>query len=88
MGKHREAGLYLEGLRLEKGMGQRELAEKLNLELYTEVAAREAGAGMLGPSEILDWADALEVDRTEFSREMLSFYYPDLSEALFPNDKD
>jgi len=66
------AGAYIKAMRLQSKLSQRELAEKLNLPLYSDfVSMIETGTTYVRPQALAAWAEALGVDPQEFERRML-----------------
>jgi len=65
------AGAYIRELRLQSKLSQRELAEKLNLPLYSFVSMIETGTTYVRPEALEAWAEALGVDPQEFERKLL-----------------
>lgn len=79
----REAGHWLRGLREASGMTQADLAERVGLRYYTFVSQVENGLGRV-PIELQHaWAEALGVEPSEFARELLRCYEPELFRLLF-----
>ncbi len=81
--RRKEAGSYVKSLRVSRDMTQRELSMKLNLDYYTFVSQVEAGAARVPPESILQWAKALGVDGSEFSKKLFALYDPYMYEAVF-----
>ena len=76
------AGDFIKQLRIEAGMTQRELAEKLELKHYTFISQLECGQGRLPPHLTIKAAKALGQDVSEFALKMLSFYDPHTHTAI------
>jgi len=74
--RRKEAGLWLRRLREERGLSQRELADKVGVEVYTLISQLESGRGVIPRNRQLLWADALKVERREFVRRLASYYDP------------
>src|SRR5262245_711939 len=74
--RHIEAGLWLRRLRQERGISQRELADKVGVEVYTLISQFENGRGVIPQDWQLLWADALKVEPREFVRRLASYYDP------------
>ena len=74
--RRKEAGLWLRRLREERGLSQRELADKVGVEVYTLIAQLESGRGLIPQDRQLLWADALKVEPREFVRRLASYYDP------------
>jgi transcriptional regulator with XRE-family HTH domain len=79
----REAGAWLKDLRAKAGLSQIELAEKLGLKYYTFISQVENGFGRVPTDSMEAWALALGADPSEFARQLLSFYDPELYRLLF-----
>ncbi len=78
-----EAGAYIQQLRMDRGLTQRELADIVGLDYYTRVAAVETGMISLSSDQLKLWARALKVPRRKFARTMLRFYNPHTAKELF-----
>jgi len=74
--RRKNAGLWLRELRERRGLSQRELAEAVGVEVYTLIAQLESGRGLIPQDCQLLWADALEVEPSEFVRRLASYYDP------------
>ena len=87
--KRIEAGAYIKGLReaIEPKMTQRELAEKLKLSYYTFISQVETGTARVPPEDLINWAEALDVDPAEFATKLLSYYDPHTYKAIFEGDR-
>lgn len=81
--RRREAGAWLRHLREERGLTQRQLAERVGIEFYTFVSQIEAGRGRIPADRYQKWADALEVKPKIFVKNMLQFYEPSTYSILF-----
>ena len=79
----REAGRYLRGLREDKGLSQRGLAELVGAEYYTFISQIESGRGRIPPDRYLDWAKALDVNARELVQKLLQWYDPVTYSILF-----
>jgi transcriptional regulator with XRE-family HTH domain len=82
----RKGGQYVKSLRVAAEMTQRELALKIGLDYYTFISQIENGQGRVPPDLYAAFADALEVDRREFVREILKFYDPFTYQILFTSE--
>ena len=82
------AGDYVKQLRIEAGMTQRDLAEKLDLKHYTFISQLECGQGRLPPNLTVKTAQALGQDVSEFALKMLSFYDPHTNTAITFNERE
>jgi transcriptional regulator with XRE-family HTH domain len=83
-----ELGAWLKDLRLDKGLSQRDLAAKLDLEYYTFISQLENGRGRIPPSRYLDWACALGQDPKNFVVRLLSCYDPVTYDVLYGNQAE
>lgn len=79
----REAGTWLKELRARAGLSQIELAERLGLKYYTFISQVENGFGRVPTDSMEAWARALGTDPSDFARQLLSFYDPELYRLLF-----
>ena len=79
----REAGTWLKELRARAGLSQIELAERLGLKYYTFISQVENGFGRVPTESMEAWARALGTDPSDFARQLLSFYDPELYRLLF-----
>lgn len=77
-----EGGDYVKRCRLDAGMTQRELAEKLDLKYYTFISQVENGQGRLPPYLYVKTARALGLPIKEFAMTMLSYYDPHTFAAI------
>jgi transcriptional regulator with XRE-family HTH domain len=80
----REAGRWLRELRENKGLSQREVAEKTGTEYYTFVSQLETGRGRIPAEHYLRWAKALGVEPKVFVRTLMQYYDPVTYDILFP----
>lgn len=78
-----ELGAWLRDLRQDKGLSQRDLAAKLDLEYYTFISQLENGRGKIPSSRYLDWAKALEQNPKDFVVRLLSCYDPITYDVLY-----
>jgi DNA-binding XRE family transcriptional regulator len=76
-------GLWLRGLREATGLSQREFADRVGVTYYTFISQLENGRGRLPPDRYETWADALEMDRKMFVRELMRYYDPVTHKILF-----
>lgn len=77
-----EGGDYIKRKRLEAGLTQRALAERLHLKYYTFISQLENGQGRLPPTLYVKTAKALGINVAEFALTMLSFYDPHTHAAI------
>ena len=79
----KKAGSWLKELRGRAGLSQIELAAILEFKYYTFISQVENGFGRVPTESMEAWARALRVDPSEFARELLSYYEPELHRLLF-----
>ena len=79
----REAGDWLRQLREQRGLSQRQLANKVGLDYYTFVSQLATGRGRIPPDRYELWALALGVDTRAFVRELMRYYDPVTHDLLF-----
>jgi transcriptional regulator with XRE-family HTH domain len=80
----KEAGAWLRSLREKRGLSQRDLAQKVEIEYYTFISQIEAGRGRVPPDRLAVWAEALDVDVQAFVKALMRFYDPITYRLLFP----
>jgi len=83
----KQAGTWLKELRGRAGLSQVDLAQALGLKYYTFISQVENGFGRVPTDSLEGWARALGVDPREFTRELLSYYEPELHRLLFGGKK-
>lgn len=81
-----QAGLWLRQRREDRGLSQRELAQRVGVLYYTFVSQIESGRGRIPPERYERWAAALEVEPQVFGRTMLKFYEPSTFRLIFGQD--
>lgn len=81
--KHQEAGAFLKKIRINAGVGQRELADALGFEYYTFMAVVESGKAMLPSAHIQTLCRVCSVDASEVGKTLLMYYDPDLYISIF-----
>lgn len=79
----KQAGSWLKQMRGRAGLSQIQLAEKLGFKYYTFISQVENGFGRVPTESMEAWARALGADPTDFTRELLSYYEPELHRLLF-----
>src|SRR5262245_23622386 len=79
----KQAGNWLKSLRNQVGLSQIELAQRLGLKYYTFVSQVENGFGRVPTESMEAWAQAVGVAPSEFARQLLTFYDPELHRLLF-----
>jgi transcriptional regulator with XRE-family HTH domain len=83
----KDAGRWLQSMRKAAGLSQIDLAHMLGLKYYTFVSQVENGFGRV-PSESMEaWARALGVTPSDFARQLLAYYDPQLHRLLFGEDR-
>jgi hypothetical protein len=79
----KEAGSWLKDLRRRAGLSQIELAAALGFKYYTFISQVENGFGRVPTESMEAWAEALNIEPSEFARKLLSFYDPEMYRLLF-----
>ena len=79
----RFAGVWLRELREKQGLSQRQLAKLVGAEYYTFVSQLETGRGRIPPDRYRRWAEALQVDASDFVRTLMKYYDPVTYSILF-----
>ena len=79
-------GQWLKKLREDRGLSQRELADKLNLDYYTFISQLENGRGRIPVHRYVEWAQALEQEPRYFVKTLLSYYEPTTYRVLFEDE--
>ena len=82
----KKAGLWLRQKRCEKGLSQRELARRVNMEYYTFISQIESGRGRVPAERLREWAEALEMDPREFAINLMKFYDPHMYDMIYGSD--
>ncbi len=82
----RVLGCWLKGLREARGLSQRELAEKVDVEYYTNISQMESGFGRIPPGRHIVWAKALAVTPWEFVDKLMRCYDPAIYRLLFDKE--
>ena len=81
--RRNQAGIWLRKLRKSRGLSQQKLAALVGAEYYTFISQLETGRGRIPPDRYLIWAHALEIDKREFVRTLMSYYDPVTYRILF-----
>jgi len=81
--RRNQAGIWLRKLRKSRGLSQQKLAALVGAEYYTFISQLETGRGRIPPDRYLIWAHALEIDKREFVRTLMSYYDPVTYGILF-----
>jgi len=76
-------GLWLKTLREDRGLSQRDLADKLSLDYYTFISQLENGRGKIPVHRYGEWAAALGQEPRSFVRTLLRYYEPSTYQILF-----
>ncbi len=84
----RQAGRWLKSKREERGLSQRQLADRLGLDYYTFISQLETGRGRIPPERYVDWAHALGMEPRQLVRTLMRYYDPITFELLFPEDAE
>jgi Helix-turn-helix domain len=79
----RDAGQWLKRLRENRGLSQRDLAEKVGVEYYTFISQVESGRGRIPPDRYRVWAKALGVPARGFVLHLMRYYDPVTYRILF-----
>jgi transcriptional regulator with XRE-family HTH domain len=79
----KSAGNWLKARRKAAGLSQVDLAQRLGLKYYTFISQVENGFGRVPSDSMEAWGRALGVAPSEFARELLSYYEPELYRLLF-----
>lgn len=82
----RAAGRWLKSLREQRGLSQRQLAEKVGVEYYTFISQLEAGRGRVPPERYEIWAEALGLDAQTFVKGLMQYYDPITYRILFGSE--
>jgi transcriptional regulator with XRE-family HTH domain len=82
-----EAGRWLRELREQRGLSQRNLADRVGAEYYTFISQIEAGRGRIPPDRYLEWARALKVEPKLFVQTLMRFYDPVTWEIIFADQQ-
>ena len=80
-------GKFLQTLRKNAGLTQREVAIKLKLNYYTMISQIEAGSTRIPPDLFIAYSKALNVDQVLFVQKIMEFYDPHTYLALFGRTK-
>ncbi|RDC75007.1 XRE family transcriptional regulator [Rhodovulum sp. 12E13] len=79
-------GHWLKKLREERGLSQRDLADRLSLDYYTFISQLENGRGRIPVHRYAEWAQALGVEQRQFVKTLLFYYEPTTYSILFDDD--
>ena len=79
----KQAGTWLKEQRNRLGLSQIELAQILGFKYYTFISQVENGFGRVPTESLEAWALALGLEPKAFTRELLSYYEPELYRLLF-----
>ena len=78
-------GNQLKGYRINRGLTQKELADKIGVEYYTMISQMELGYMAIPPALWLPIAEELQIDAQQWVLTLLVEYQPELYKALFRN---
>ena len=78
----RKAGIWLKTLREEAGLTQIDLARRLGFKYYAFVSQVETGLSRVPTEKLERWAQALGADPGKFTKQLISFYEPELHRLL------
>lgn len=76
-------GSLIRKKRMDIGMTQKALSDLLGLQYYTFISQVETGWATLPPTLWIPMADALRLDRQEFTVSCLAYLQPEIYQALF-----
>jgi transcriptional regulator with XRE-family HTH domain len=79
----KRAGSWLKELRAKAGLSQVELAQRLGFKYYTFISQVENGFGRVPTDSMEAWAVALGIKPSDFARDLLAYYDPELHRLLF-----
>ncbi|KAJ01638.1 helix-turn-helix transcriptional regulator [Sulfitobacter mediterraneus] len=80
-------GLWLKSLREERGLSQRDLADKLSLDYYTFISQLENGRGKIPAHRYAEWSVALGQEPKLFVKALLKYYEPSTYQILFEQEQ-
>jgi transcriptional regulator with XRE-family HTH domain len=80
------AGAFIRKHREALGLSQRALAKEVGIEHYTFVSQIEGGRGRVPPTQMEDWARALQLPTRNFAIQMLRFYDPLTFNMIFTEE--
>jgi len=81
--RRKQAGAWLKERRSAAGLSQIELAAQLGLKYYTFISQVENGFGRVPIDYMEAWARVLNIEPTAFTRQLISYYEPELHRLLF-----
>ena len=79
----KQAGAWMKEQRGRAGLSQIQLADVLGFKYYTFISQVENGFGRVPVESMEAWAKALSADPTDFAKQLLSYYEPELHRLLF-----
>ncbi len=83
----RAGGEWLRKLRERRGLSQRELAKRVDVNYYTFISQLETGRGRIPPDSYQLWAEALGLDAKLFVKTLLQYYDPVTYAVLFSDER-
>lgn len=78
----KQAGAYIQKLRVDKGLSQLDLSKRLGYEYYSFISQVENGIVRVPPDALGAWARALGVDKGTFALNLLRYYEPHYFDAI------
>ena len=81
--RRKQAGAWLRELREAAGLTQVELAGRLGFKYYAFVSQVETGFSRVPTEKIEAWAQAVGAEPSQFARQLISFYEPELHRVLY-----
>jgi transcriptional regulator with XRE-family HTH domain len=82
-----QVGAWLKSLREARGLSQRQLASRVSVEYYTFISQIESGKGRVPAERLVEWADALEYDRSQFAKTLMKYYDPITYDLVFGKEE-
>ena len=81
--RRKQAGAWLRELREAAGLTQVELAARLGFKYYAFVSQVETGFSRVPTEKIEGWAQAVGAEPSQFARQLIAFYEPELHRVLY-----
>lgn len=79
----RQGGAWLRELREKCGYTQRQFAALVGIKYYTFIAQIECGRGRIPPDRYERWAYILQMQTSEFVKNIMKYYDPESYRLLF-----